>query len=90
MDIKDLAVGQCVEVATKNTLYVIEKLAGGNRVRVTGGSYFPEPTETVFVGSTLNRYFLKEGVIEVGMNLEFHHPNKPHKSVITTKVQEIQ
>jgi hypothetical protein len=78
VDVRELAAGTVVIVRTRNSLYrlvIVEP--GTQRVLVSGGDWFPEPTEARLVGATCGGSMLRPGWIGVGLRLELRHTNLP-------------
>lgn len=72
---------QPLTVVTRNTLYEIFVVAGGEgRIRIRGGHFFPSWTEVVLAGSTLGGSFLKMRGVYAGFCMELHSGGE----VITT------
>jgi hypothetical protein len=77
-----------LEVRTRNSLYKITLLGGGDgRVLVLGGEFFPEWTEAHLSGSTLGGSFLKVGWVGCGFCMEFLHEGQ---RIVTTRAREIR
>ena len=70
--------GTIVIVRTRHSRYrlvVVEPET--QRVLVSGGDWFPEPTEAQLVGATGGGSMLKPGWIGVGLRVELRHMNQP-------------
>ncbi len=63
--------GDIVTVETYNSTYIIE-VVDGTKVKITGGSYFLEPTEAIINGSTWGGSMIKIGFIGKGMYMEIY------------------
>jgi hypothetical protein len=86
IDINRLKAGTQIFAVTANNTYIFTVLPGGyGRVKVKGGSYFREETETTFVGSTWGGSVLKLGWINYGMSMEIMID--PPKFITTSPVQ---
>ena len=78
VDVRELVPGTIVIVRTRHSRYhlvVVEPETG--RVLVSGGDWFPEPTEAQLVGATGGGSMLKPGWIGVGLRVELRHMNQP-------------
>jgi hypothetical protein len=78
VDVRELAEGAIVIVRTRNSCYrlgIVEPET--QRVLVSGGDWFPEPTEVQLVGATGGGSMLKPGWIGPGLRLELRHMNRP-------------
>jgi hypothetical protein len=83
VDVRELAAGAIVTVRTRNSWYrlvMVEPVT--QRVLVSGGDWFREPTDAQLVGSTGGGSMLKPGWVGVGVRMELRHRNQP----ITTSV----
>src|SRR5258708_1502008 len=79
--VKELKVGERVEMQTRNTLYLIEKREDGLYISGHLG-YCRVPTKAYIHGSTWGGSMLKVGFVGVGMHLEF--ATDEHPDAITT------
>jgi len=77
--------GTRVVAVTRNSTYDIEILNQVGQVKVQGGKYFPESTETYFAGSTWGGSMLKLKWIGLDMCMEFSHPKGV---IVTSRVKE--
>ena len=78
VDVRELAAGANVIVRTRNSCYRLVMVEPETqRVLVSGGDWFPEPTEAQLVGATGGGSMLKPGWIGVGLRMEFGHINQP-------------
>ena len=78
VDVRQLAPGTIVMVRTRHSRYrlvVVEPET--QRVLVSGGDWFPEPTEAQLAGATGGGSMLKPGWIGVGLRVELRHVNQP-------------
>jgi len=78
VDVRELAAWTIVSVRTRNSCYrlvIVEPET--QHVLVSGGQWFPEPTEARLVGATCGGSMLMPGWIGVGLRLEFRHMNRP-------------
>jgi hypothetical protein len=78
VDVRALAAETIVSVRTRNSSYrlvIVEPET--QRVLVSGGNWFPEPTDARVVGATHGGSMLKPGWIGVGLRLELRHMNQP-------------
>jgi hypothetical protein len=78
VDTRELAPGTIVIVRTRRSRYrlvVVEPET--RRVLVSGGDWFPVPTEVKLVGATGGGSMLKPGWIGVGLRVELLHMNQP-------------
>jgi hypothetical protein len=78
VDVRELAAGTIVSVRTRNSCYrfvIVEPET--QLVLVSGGHWFPEPTEARVVGATGGGSMLKPGWIGEGLRLEIRHMNRP-------------
>jgi hypothetical protein len=81
VDVRELAAGAVVVVHTRNSCYRLVMVEPERqRVRVSGGDWFHEPTEVQLVGATGGGSMLKPGWIGVGLRVELRHMNQ----IITT------
>jgi len=87
--LKDLPVGKALKVTTKNTVYVIRKLAG-DKLLIQGHYYYcPLPTKAFIHGSTFGGSMIKVDFVGRGMYLEFsteEHPN----AITTSQIQNVE
>lgn len=77
VDVRKLAPGTIVMVRTRHSRYrlvVVEPET--QRMLVSGGDWFPVPTEAQLVGSTGGGSMLKPGWIGVGLKVEFLRMNR--------------
>lgn len=87
--LKDLAIGKKLQVQTKNTQYLIEKV-GEKEYLISGNQkYCPEPVKATITGSTFGGSILKCGFIGRDMHLEFYVPGHEYSPITTTSIQEI-
>jgi hypothetical protein len=84
VDTRRLPPGTKFFVRTKNSLYVIENLDYGGRVRVQGGKYFKNPTEVQFAGSTFGGSAIKVGWLGYRLRMEFYWKERGGRCRITT------
>jgi hypothetical protein len=78
VDVRELAAGAIVIVRTRNSCYRLVMVEPETqRALVSGGDWFPEPTEAQLVGATGSGSMLKPGWIGVGLRMEFRHMNQP-------------
>ena len=78
VDVREVAAGAIVIVRTRNSCYRLVMVEPETqRVLVSGGDWFPEPTEAQLVGATGGGSMLKPGWIGVGLRMEFRHINQP-------------
>jgi hypothetical protein len=78
VDVRELAAGAIVIVRTRNSCYRLVMLEPETqRVLVSGGDWFPEPTEAQLVGATGGGNMLKTGWIGAGLRMELRHTNQP-------------
>ena len=93
-DLRKLKVGHSLKVQTKNTTYIIKRVAPGDvdwPFLISGSERFcPVPTKARIHGSTWGGSMLKQHFIGRGMHMEFSHENNPLAYVTTTPVQEIE
>jgi len=78
VDVRELAAGTIVSVRTRNSCYrlvIVEPET--QHVLVSGGHWFPEPTEARVVGATGGGSMLKPGWIGAGLRLELRNMNRP-------------
>lgn len=86
-DVRDLAAGSILSVRTRNSCYrIVIVEPESQRVLVTGGKWFPEPTEVQLVGATGGGSMLKLGWIGVGLRLELRHGKRP---MTTSRVETV-
>jgi hypothetical protein len=77
-----------LEVRTRNTIYRVTVLGGGDaRVFIQGGRFFPVQSEVRLNGSTLGGSLLKVGWIGCGFCMELMHDGQ---RITTTRVREIR
>jgi hypothetical protein len=77
VDVRELPPGAIVIVRTCHSCYrlvVVEPETG--HVLVSGGDWFPVPTEAQLVGATCGGSMLKPGWIGVGLKVELRHMNE--------------
>ena len=77
VDVRKLAPGTVVAVRTQHSRYhlvVVEPETG--HVLISGGDWFPVPTEVQLVGATGGGSMLKPGWIGVGLKVELRHMNQ--------------
>lgn len=87
VDVRELAAGAIVIVRTRNSCYRLVMVEPETqRVLVSGGDWFPEPTEAQLVGATGGGNMLKPGWIGVGLRMEFRHMNQP---ITTSRVNAV-
>ncbi|MBI4458064.1 hypothetical protein HY633_03825 [Candidatus Uhrbacteria bacterium] len=87
----DLRAGDVITAVTRNNEYRIEVVdVAAARVRVTGGKFFPEPTETTFHGSggPYGRGVFA-GRIMLGYHLTFSHPVQPWNDVKLSRLRTV-
>ena len=85
IDFHSLDIGTVVNVHTTYSSYRLVVLDDeGKRARVTGGRYFPEPTDVRVEGATAGGTAIKPGWIGVGLRLEL----SSHSNRITTSIVE--
>jgi len=87
VDVRELAAGTIVIVRTRHSRYrfvVLEPEA--QRMLVSGGEWFPVPTEVHLVGATCGGSMLKRGWISVGLKVELRRMNGP---ITTSLVEEV-
>jgi hypothetical protein len=85
IDFHSLDIGTVVNVHTTYSCYRLVVLDDeGKRARVTGGRYFPEPTDVRVEGATAGGTAIKPGWIGVGLRLEL----SSHSNRITTSIVE--
>ena len=78
VDVRELAAGAIVIVRTRNSCYRLVMLEPETqRVLVSGGDWFPEPTKAQLVGATRGGNMLKPGWIGAGLRMELRHMNQP-------------
>ena len=83
-----LQVGEKLQLATKNRIYVIEN-RGNDEMLISGHpKYCPQPTLVKLYGSTEGWTTLRPGFIGQGMYLEFRHPELG--PVRTSRIEEIR
>jgi len=76
--VRELAAGAIVIVRTRNSCYRLVMLEPETqRVLVSGGDWFPEPTKAQLVGATRGGNMLKPGWIGAGLRMELRHMNQP-------------
>ena len=77
LDVRALAAGTIVIVRTRHSRYRLMVLEPETqRVLVSGGEWFPVPTEMQLVGSTSGGSMLKPGWLGVGLKVEFRRMNR--------------
>src|SRR5687768_10836579 len=86
--LKDLSVGDLIEVETKNRSYAFENCGNGQALVSGHPEYCPEPVLVRLQGSTWGGTMLKPGYIGRGMLLEFLHP--AFGVVRTSRIQRIR
>ena len=87
VDIRELAAGAIVIVRTCNSCYRLVLVEPETqRVLVSGGKRFRQPTEARLVGATNGGSMLKPGWIGIGLRLELRHMNEP---VTTSRVDAV-
>jgi hypothetical protein len=87
VDVRELAAGTIVIVRTRRSRYrlvVLEPEA--QRVLVSGGDWFPVPTQAQLVGATCGGSMLKPGWISVGLKVELREMDR---RITTTLVEEV-
>lgn len=88
-DIRELQVGQALEVETQNRTYLIERLPDG--FYVSGNpKYCPVPTKAEIRGSIWSRdgSAIKQNFVGEGLLLEFSVPG--HSRVITSQIKDVR
>ena len=78
VDVRELAAGAIVIVHTRNSCYrlvIVEPET--QRVLISGGDWFHEPTEVQLVGATGGGSMLKPAWIGAGLRLELRYMNRP-------------
>ena len=87
LDVRALAPGTVVIVRTRHSRYRLMVLEPDTqRMLVSGGNWFPVPTEVQLVGSTSGGNMLKPGWIGVGLKMEFQRMNGP---ITTSLVDDV-
>ena len=87
LDVRALAPGTVVIVRTRHSRYRLMVLEPDKqRMLVSGGNWFPVPTEVQLVGSTCGGNMLKPGWIGVGLKMEFQRMNGP---ITTSLVDDV-
>ena len=87
IDVRELVPGTVVIMHTLHTRYRLVVLEPETqRVLVSGGNWFPVPTEALLVGATGGGSMLKPGWITVGLKVEFLRMNLP---ITTSLVDEV-
>jgi hypothetical protein len=87
LDIRDLGPRVTLLVGTSHSRYNVTPVqAGDSLVIISGGRFFPEPTEVRLAGSTFGGSLLRQGWIGIGMCLEIHSATGP---VLTSRVRSI-
>jgi hypothetical protein len=77
LDVRALAAGTIVIVRTRHSRYRLMVLEPETqRVLVSGGEWFPVPTEMQLVGSTSGGSMLKPGWLGVGLKVELRRMNR--------------
>ena len=77
VDVRELAAGAIVIVRTRHSRYRLVMVEPETqRVLVSGGDWFPAPTEAQLVGATGGGSMLKPGWIGVGLRMELRHMNQ--------------
>jgi len=77
VDVRELAAGTIVTVRTRHSRYRLVMLdPNAPRMLVSGGDWFPVPTEAQLVGATCGGSMLKPGWIGVGLKLELRHRDR--------------
>jgi hypothetical protein len=77
VDVRTLAPGTIVIMRTRHSRYRLEVVdAATFRMLVSGGDWFPVPTDARLVGATCGGSMLKPGWIGVGLNVEFMRTNQ--------------
>ena len=77
VDIRDLSPGTTVIVRTRHSCYRLVMVEPETRrVLVSGGEWFPVPTEAQLVGATGGGSMLKPGWIGVGLKVELRQTNQ--------------
>jgi hypothetical protein len=77
-----------LEVRTRNTIYRITTMGGGDgRILIQGGRFFPVQSEARLNGGTLGGSLLKVGWIGCGFCMELMHDGQ---RITTTRVREIR
>jgi len=85
--LKDMKVGEFLEVETESRVYTIEKKADGTYIQ-GHPEHCPEQTKVHINGSTWGGSMLKVDFVGRGMHLEFVLPDG--KTVTTTKISEVK
>lgn len=89
ISLKDLEVGQKIEVQTEHHVYLIERRADG--FYISGDpKYFPISTKVTIFGAKLGGTIIKSGFIGRGLSLEISHPKEEDKRVYTSEVTEVK
>jgi hypothetical protein len=87
VDIRELTAGTIVIVQTRHSRYRLVVLEpNAQRMLVSGGDWFPVPTEAHLVGATCGGSMLKPGWIGVGLKLELRHMDR---RITTSLVAEV-
>jgi len=87
VDVRELAAGTIVTVQTRHSRYRFVMLdPNAQRMLVSGGDWFPVPTEARLVGATCGGSMLKPGWIGVGLKLELRHMDR---RITTSLVAEL-
>ena len=87
VDLRELAAGTIVVVRTRHSRYRLVLLEPeAQRMLVSGGEWFPVPTEVHLVGATCGGSMLKRGWISVGLKVELRRMNGP---ITTSLVEEV-
>jgi hypothetical protein len=87
VDIRELAAGTTLIAQTRHSRYRLVVLdPNAQRMLVSGGDWFPVPTEAQLVGATCGGSMLRPGWIGVGLKLELRHMDR---RITTTLVAEL-
>ena len=87
MWLRDIKLGQIIKVVTKNTEYIIEKVANDKYIVSGNKKYCPVPTFMFLHGSTFGGSMIRVGFIGVGMYLEMYINNKP---ILTSHIKSVE
>ena len=89
LDLRFLARPALLEVATKNTRYVVV-MEGDTEAWIAGHPQFcPEPVKVEIAGSNWGGSMIKSGYVGRGMRLEFRHPGFDGV-VVTSTIRDIR
>lgn len=93
-DLRKLPVNGILKVTTKNTVYVICRLAEGEEdwpYEISGSPRFcPTPERAYIAGSTWGGTMLKMHYIGRDMHMQFHLKKCPERTYTTTPVRNLE